>query len=31
MKFRPEKDRLRVPVAPGLGVQIDESAARWLH
>jgi L-alanine-DL-glutamate epimerase-like enolase superfamily enzyme len=30
MKFRPEQDRLRVPAAPGLGVQIDESAVRWL-
>ena len=31
MKFRPEKDVLPVPRRPGLGVEIDEGAVRWLH
>ncbi|MGQ0652076.1 MAG: mandelate racemase/muconate lactonizing enzyme family protein [Betaproteobacteria bacterium] len=30
MRFRPQKDVLRVPTAPGLGIEIDESAVRWL-
>jgi L-alanine-DL-glutamate epimerase-like enolase superfamily enzyme len=30
MKFRPEKDAMRVPRAPGLGIDVDESAVRWL-
>jgi L-alanine-DL-glutamate epimerase-like enolase superfamily enzyme len=30
MKFRPVKDVMRVPRAPGLGIGIDESAVRWL-
>jgi L-alanine-DL-glutamate epimerase-like enolase superfamily enzyme len=30
MDFRPEKDLLRVPLTPGLGIDIDESAVRWL-
>ena len=30
MKFRPVKDVMRVPQAPGLGIDIDESTVRWL-
>src|SRR5688500_16373223 len=30
MKFRPVKDVMHVPRAPGLGLDIDESAVRWL-
>lgn len=30
MKFGPEKDLMRVPRAAGLGIDIDESAVRWL-
>jgi L-alanine-DL-glutamate epimerase-like enolase superfamily enzyme len=30
MKFRPEKDVMRVPRGPGLGIEIEESAVRWL-
>jgi muconate cycloisomerase len=30
MKFRPMKDVMRVPQAPGLGIEIDESTVRWL-
>ena len=30
MKFRPEKDLMRVPRRPGLGIDVDESAVRWL-
>jgi L-alanine-DL-glutamate epimerase-like enolase superfamily enzyme len=31
MNLRPEKDVLRVPRAPGLGIDIDESRVRWLN
>ena len=31
MRFRPHKDRLRVPTGPGLGIEIDESRVRWLN
>lgn len=30
MKFRPEKDVMRVPRGPGLGIEVEESAVRWL-
>jgi L-alanine-DL-glutamate epimerase-like enolase superfamily enzyme len=31
LEFRPQRDRLRVPQAPGLGIAIDESRVRWLN
>ena len=30
MTFRPVKDVMRVPQAPGLGIDIEESTVRWL-
>lgn len=30
MEFRPEKDVMRVPRRPGLGIDIEEGAVRWL-
>ena len=30
MRFRPRKDLAQVPSAPGLGIDIDERAVRWL-
>jgi L-alanine-DL-glutamate epimerase-like enolase superfamily enzyme len=30
MQFRPRKDVMQVPAAPGLGIGVDEKAVRWL-
>lgn len=30
MPFRPQKDVMQVPSGPGLGIDIDEKAVRWL-
>jgi len=30
MQFRPQKDAMQVPTGPGLGIDIDEKAVRWL-